>query len=126
MATVTKNHLLLKIVYAPELICPLCQNKGKVEMSFYQLQLESEWVRNTKKITATAYCDQCGQDIPTVRWNKDLDSFYNATKQQIEVVSSFKIRKIGIGGKILIWLFIIFFGAMILFLAGLYIYHHTK
>ena len=126
MITVTqinKNHILLKTVPAPELICPLCQALGKVEMSFYQLQLEADWVRNTKKITATAYCDRCEQDIPTVRWNEELNAFYSREKQQISVKASFKTGKVG---KFFIWLFIVFFGAMFLLLAGLYIYHRIK
>lgn len=126
MITVTrvnKNHILLQTVPAPELICPLCQALGKVEMSFYQLQLEADWVRNTKKITASAYCNRCEQDIPSVRWDADLDHFYNTAKAQIKVTTSFKTGRVG---KFFIWLFIIFFGAIFLFLAGLYIYHHTK
>ncbi|HVI47865.1 MAG TPA: hypothetical protein VM802_23555 [Chitinophaga sp.] len=117
---VNKNHLFLKTIPAPDVQCPLCKAKGQMEMSFYQLQLEAGWVRDTKKITASVCCKNCHQDVPVVRWDKELTAFYNAEKKQITVKTSFKAGKIG---KILIWLNIIFFGAIFLFLAGLFIYH---
>jgi hypothetical protein len=64
---INKNHLFLQTVQVPDLVCPLCANKGRMEMSFYQLQLEAGWVRNTRQITASAYCHQCNQDVPNIR-----------------------------------------------------------
>lgn len=119
---INKNHLFLQTVQTPDLVCPLCSNRGKMEMSFYQLQLEADWVRNTRQITASAYCHQCNQDVPSIRWDNALDSFYKTEKVKIKLDTSFKF-KIGKKGKFLIWLNIIFFGAVILFLAGLFVYH---
>jgi hypothetical protein len=119
---VNKNHLFLQTVQAPDLVCPLCANKGKLEMSFYQIQLEAGWERNTRQISASVYCHQCNQDVPTVRWDSALDTFFKTEKEKIKVSTSFKI---GTKGKVLIWINIIFFGAVILFLAGLFIYHRV-
>lgn len=121
---INKNHLFLQTVQAPDLVCPLCANKGRMEMSFYQLQLEADWVRNTRQITASAYCHQCSQDVPNIRWDNALDSFYKTEKAKIKLTTSFKF-KIGKKGKFLIWLNIIFFGAVILFLAGLFVYNRV-
>ncbi|NOW99080.1 hypothetical protein [Mucilaginibacter sp. SG564] len=119
---VNKNHLFLQTVQAPDLICPLCANKGKLEMSFYQIQLEAGWERNTRQISGSVYCHQCNQDVPIVRWDSALDTFFITEKETIMVSTSFKT---GTKGKVLIWLNIVFFGAVILFLAGLFIYHRV-
>ncbi|KIO75656.1 hypothetical protein TH53_19425 [Pedobacter lusitanus] len=94
-----------------------------MEMSFYQLQIETDNIHNTKKITASVSCKHCGQEIPVVRWDKELDAFYKTEKKQIKVITSFKI---GTKGKILLWIAAVFFGAIFLLLAGLYIYGHLK
>jgi hypothetical protein len=94
-----------------------------MEMSFYQLQLEADWVRNTKKVTASVDCKNCHRDVPVVRWDQELDAFYKAEKQQIKVTTSFKVGRVG---KFWIWLCILFFGAIVLLLAGLFIYHRIK
>ena len=77
-----------------------------MEMSFYQLQLEAGWVRNTKKVTASVSCKNCNQEVPVVRWDKELDAFYKAEKTQLHIKSSFKT---GTVGKFLIWLNVILF-----------------
>jgi hypothetical protein len=117
---INKNHLFLQTVQAPDLICPLCANRGKMEMSFYQVQLEADWVRNTRQITASAFCHQCNQDVPSIRWDGALDNFYKTEKAKIKVTTSFKTGK---KGKFLIWLTIIFFSAVILLFIGLFIYN---
>ncbi|MCW3464014.1 hypothetical protein [Chitinophaga nivalis] len=117
---VNKNHLFLKTIRVPDVRCPLCNTRGQMEMSFYQLQLEAGWVRNTKKISASVCCKNCHRDVPVVRWDKELDTCYKAEKKQITVKTSFKAGKIG---KFLIWLNIVFFGAIFLLLAGIFIYH---
>ncbi len=91
-----------------------------MEMTFYQLQLEAGWVRGTKKITATVRCENCHRDVPCERWDKGLDTFFKAEKKKITVKTSFKTGKVG---KFLIWLNILFFGAIFLLLAGIFIYH---
>lgn len=91
-----------------------------MEMTFYQLQLEAGWTRNTKKITASVGCESCQQDVPVVRWDKALDTFFNTEKRRIKVNTSFKTGKVG---KFLIWLNILFFGAVFLFFIGMFIYH---
>lgn len=93
-----------------------------MEMTFYQLQLEAGWVRNTKKITASVCCKNCNKDVPVVRWDAALNTFYKDQKKQIPVKTSFKAGKIG---KLLIWLNILFFGAIFLLFIGLFIYHRT-
>ncbi|NSL86912.1 hypothetical protein ECE50_008730 [Chitinophaga sp. Mgbs1] len=117
---INKNHLFLKTIPVPDIQCPLCKARGKMEMTFYQLQLEAGWVRDTKKISAAASCNGCQRDVPVVRWDKELDAFYKAEKKQITVKTSFKTGKFG---KFLIWLNILFFGGVFLLFAGLFIYH---
>lgn len=117
---INKNHLFLKTIPVANAGCPLCNARGKMEMTFYQLQLEAGWVRDTKKITASVCCKNCGRDVPVVRWDKELDTFFKAEKKQIKVNTSFKAGKIG---KILIWLNILFFGAIFLLFTGMFIYH---
>jgi hypothetical protein len=119
---VNKIHLFLKTVPVPDAPCPLCKARGSMEMSFYQLQLEAGWVRNTKKITASVDCKNCDQDVPVVRWDKALENFFATAKKDIKVETSFKAGGVG---KFLIWLAIIFFGAIFLLTAGLFIYHRV-
>ncbi|MGO4293307.1 hypothetical protein [Chitinophaga sp. RAB17] len=117
---INKNHLFLKTIPVPDAPCPLCKDRGKMKMTFYQLQLEAGWVRNTKKITAAVSCENCHRDVPVVRWDNELDAFYKAEKKQIQVKTSFNAGKVG---RFLIWLTVLFFGAIFLLLAGLFIYH---
>jgi hypothetical protein len=120
---VNQNHLYLKTLPVPASSCPLCQTTGRLEMSFYQVQIESDNIHNTKKITASVKCNHCEQDVPSIRWNNGLDAFYKTEKKQIKVTTSFKI---GTKGKILLWIAGIFFGAIFLLLIVLYVYGHIK
>ncbi|MGY0037767.1 hypothetical protein [Pedobacter sp. NJ-S-72] len=123
MIQINKNHLYLKTLHVPVLDCPLCLTANKMEMSFYQLQIETDNIHNTKKITASVSCSHCEQDVPLIRWNNELEDFHKTEKRDIKVITSFKI---GTKGKILLWIAAIFFGAIFLLLAGLYIYGHLK
>ena len=123
MIRINKNHLYLKTLHVPVLDCPLCLTANQVEMSFYQLQIETDNIHNTKKITASVNCSHCEQEVPIIRWTKELDDFYKIQKKEIKVITSFKI---GTKGRILLWIAAIFFGAIFLLLAGLYIYGHLK
>jgi hypothetical protein len=123
MIRINKNHLYLKTMHVPAIDCPLCHAGNGMEMSFYQLQIETDNIHNTKKVTASVNCSRCGQEVPAIRWNKELDDFYKTEKKHLKVTTSFKI---GTKGKILMWIAAIFFGAIFLLLAGLYIYGHLK
>jgi hypothetical protein len=92
-------------------------------MNFYQVQIETDNIHNTNKITASVKCNHCEQDVPTIRWNDALDTFYKTEKKRLKVTTSFKI---GTKGKILLWIAALFFGAIFLLLIVLYIYGHLK
>ncbi|SHF33433.1 hypothetical protein [Pedobacter caeni] len=123
MIRVNRNHLYLKTLPVSSILCPLCGASGKMEMAFYQVQIETDNIHNTRKITASVSCSNCNKDIPNIRWNNGLDEFYRTEKKQIKVITSFKI---GTKGKVLLWIAGIFFGAIFILLAVLYIYGHMK
>ena len=94
MQSVQKNYIPLLTKNADNLLCPLCNIPGKLEITFYQLQAEADGnITNTKQITASAFCSSCRQDIPNVRWTHELHNFYKTEKKQIKVKFSFKTTR---------------------------------
>jgi hypothetical protein len=121
LTSVQKNYLPLEEHQVKNEHCPLCKTIGGLHMQFYQLQLQADWVINSRQITATCFCATCKQDVPNIRWSKEMQAFYQLTKRNIKVKTSYKIGK---KGKFLLGLFLFVFGGIFIFLAGIYIYYH--
>lgn len=117
-AIVNKNYLLLKTLTAPGLSCPFCHANGKMMMSFYQVQLNSGWVWNTKRVTAVARCNNCTLDVRVMQSLKDLNDFYTREKRNMTVVASFNA---GNKRKIRVWLAIMVTVFVALLLLVLYL-----
>jgi hypothetical protein len=118
-----KNYLPVKIVEANGFLCPCCDKTGIIVFTFYQVQFESEGnINTTKKISVSAVCKSCTADIPNIHFTKEMDAFYKAAQKNIIIKSSFKMAKMERMGKMVLYFSIIFFGAIFLLLAWLYIY----
>ena len=99
--SVTKNYIPVKTVDTSATVCPVCNIKSPISMTFYQVQAEtSGGIQNTKIITATCYCNACKDDIPNLKWTKELHDFFKTEKKKIVVKRSFKLKR---GGKIALW-----------------------
>ncbi len=122
-----KIYLPIKTVEANNSLCPCCNRTGIIEFTFYQVQYESDGnVNTTKKISISAFCKSCNTDVPNIHFTKEMDAFYKAEQKNIIVKSSFKVAKMRTITKVVLILLALIIGAVLLMLAQLYIYNHTK
>lgn len=72
-----KNYIPLYTKDVGPVQCPLCNTPGKLEITFYQLQVETSGGTNDiKQISTSVFCNSCQHDIPNVRWTNELHHFY--------------------------------------------------
>jgi len=98
------------------LICPLCGEKGTIEIVIYQKHIQTGFsYKVTKKLSGTAHCTSCNTDIANVQWTPEIEAAFNRLKEQA------KIQEPYTKWSIIFKLFLGFIAAFFIFIGG-YIY----
>ena len=68
----------------PQLTCPVCHTTGQVQMSIMQ---KYAWVLGPIAPSgkfAMAFCEQCNNYIPAVKWTDEMDSVFQNLKKDVK------------------------------------------
>lgn len=66
--------------------CPDCGNSDSLELTFYQLRIESNFsTQITNKVSGVLYCHNTNTEISPVQWSEDIQRIFNTEKQKLKL-----------------------------------------
>jgi uncharacterized protein YneF (UPF0154 family) len=97
--------------------CPLCDTEAMINLELYQVVTETSGiVTRTAKMTSSATCTHCAQNIPVTKWTKPMQDTFEHIKRNTKLTRKVTVKKrfwwvIGIGlGSVVVLLSVALIG----------------